>query len=227
MSRFVIASESFVPRAFISEGHSVEEGNLMKRWPLSTICGILVIGFYCAFTLVSWALYPDIYGPTTHYLSRLGNFNYSPLGAHFYNWGCILTGVVLVPFFIGLRDWYNESRAVAKYVLAIGQLIGLASAVALIMIGVFSEDQGAPHMQASSLFFLLNFFTLILICFPLLIHSRFSKPSALYGLTVTFLSLVFAIYFGGPLVEWFTVFSALIFVGLVSYFTVTRQPENG
>jgi hypothetical membrane protein len=198
----------------------------LSRWPLSTLSGIFVITFYCAFTLISWAFYPDPYGPATHYLSRLGNFNYSPVGAYFYNWGCILTGIALVPFFIGLKDWYSESRLAAKYILMMGQLVGLASAVALVMIGVFSEDLGAPHMQASSIFFELNFFTLILICISLLMHPRFSKPTSRYGLVITALSLVFAIYVGGPLVEWFTVFSALVFVGLVSYCTSKRQQGN-
>jgi hypothetical membrane protein len=199
----------------------------LASWPLSTLSGVFVIVFYCAFTLISWVFYPDPYGPTTHYLSRLGNFDYSPFGAYFYNWGCILTGVTLVAFFIGLRNWYQESRMAAKYVLMVGQLVGLASAVALVMIGVFSEDLGAPHMQASSIFFELNFFTLILISLPLLLHPRFSKPTALYGLGITLLSLVFAIYVGGPLVEWFTVFSALVFVGLVSYCTLTllQKPQ--
>ncbi|MFW9891563.1 MAG: DUF998 domain-containing protein [Candidatus Thorarchaeota archaeon] len=193
------------------------------KWPLSTLSGILVIVLYCAFTLISWAFYPDPYGPATHYLSRLGNFNYSPFGAYFYNWGCILTGVALVPFFIGLKDWYYEEKSSARYFLIIGQIIGLVAAVALIMIGVYSEDLGAPHMQASSLFFELNFFTLILISLSLLVHPYFSKPAAIYGLVVTLLSLVFAIYIGGPLVEWFTVFSALVFVGFVSYFTLKFQ----
>ncbi|MFX1484149.1 MAG: DUF998 domain-containing protein [Promethearchaeota archaeon] len=197
-------------------------GKLMRvsKWPMATIGGFLVIILYCAFTLTSWAFYPGPYGPATHYLSRLGNFNYSPFGAYFYNWGCILTGVALFPFFIGLKDWYKESSSEAKYVLVIGQLFGLASAVALIMIGVFSENLGAPHMQASSVFFELNFVTLILISIPLLIHPHFSKLVALYGLIITFLSLVFAIYFGGPLVEWFTVFSALTYVGFISYLTL-------
>lgn len=198
----------------------------MKRltsWPLATLSGILVIVLYCAFTFTSWIFYPDPFGPSTHYLSRLGNFNYSPFGAYLYNWGCILTGVALIPFFIGLKDWYNQGKSAARYVLIVGQLVGLMAAVALVMIGVFSEDLGEPHMTASSVFFELNFVTLILISFPLLLHPNFLKVIGLYGLAINFLSLIFAIYVGGPLVEWFTVFGALVFVGLVSYNTLQFQ----
>ena len=195
------------------------EAFLMKRvsfqWPLLTIGGAFVIILYIAFTLVSWAFYPEGYGPSTHYLSRLGNFNYSPFGAYFYNIGCILTGVALFPFYIGLYQWYTN-RLYQKIPLIVGQIIGLASAVALIMIGIFSEDQGSPHMVASSTFFLLNFFVLIIVNFALLLNSDFWKLIAVYGLAIDFLTLGLQFAFGGPLVEWFTVFGSLLFVGLLS-----------
>ena len=67
-----------------------------RKWPLTTTTGIIVIILYCGFTLASWAMYPDPYGPITHYLSALGNYDDSPFGAYFYNIGCILTGIALL-----------------------------------------------------------------------------------------------------------------------------------
>lgn len=195
------------------------------RWPLLTISGVFVIILYCAFTFISWVLYPDVYGPTTHYLSRLGNFNYSPFGAYFYNLGCILTGIVLFPFYIGFYQWYTD-RLYQKVPLIVGQIVGLCSAVALIMIGVFSEDQGNPHMVASSTFFLLNFIVLILVNIALLMNSDFWKLIAVYGLAINFLTLGFQLAIGGPLVEWFTVFGSLLFVGLLSLNTRRLKPAQ-
>ena len=189
------------------------------RRPLSSVSGIFVIILYCSFTIAAWILYPDDFAPWSHYLSRLGNFSYSPLGAYFYNLGCILTGIALIPFFAGLQSWYNDNK-VTKGMLIIGQIIGVFAAFALILIGVFSEDQGSPHMTASSTFFLLNFIVLILINIDLLFDNRFIKAIGLYGIIVTILSLPLEIYLGGPLVEWYTVFGSLIFVGLVSYNTM-------
>lgn len=186
-----------------------------SRWPLLTIGGTLVIILYIAFTFISWAFYPESYGPSTHYLSRLGNFNYSPFGAYFYNIGCILTGAALFPFYIGLYQWYTN-RLYQKIPLIMGQIIGLSSAVALIMIGIFSEDKGSPHMVASSTFFLLNFFVLIIVNFALLLNSDFWKLVAVYGFAIDFLTLGLQFAFGGPLVEWFTVFGSLLFVALLS-----------
>ncbi|MHA2303132.1 MAG: DUF998 domain-containing protein [Candidatus Thorarchaeota archaeon] len=185
------------------------------RWPLLTIGGVLVIILYITFTFISWGFYPESFGPATHYLSRLGNFNYSPFGAYFYNLGCILTGIAIFPFYIGFYQWYTD-RLYQKVPLILGQVVGLCSAVALIMIGVFSEDQGSPHMVASSTFFLLNFIVLILVNLALLLNSEFWKLIAVYGLAIDFLTLGLQLAIGGPLVEWFTVFGSLLFVGLVS-----------
>ncbi|MDH4213885.1 MAG: DUF998 domain-containing protein [Candidatus Odinarchaeota archaeon] len=171
---------------------------------------------YCSFTFSAWALYPDDFAPWSHYLSRLGNFNYSPLGAYFYNLGCILAGITLIFFFVGLQSWDTDSK-IAKGLLILSKIIGVCASFALILIGVFSEDQGSPHLIASSTFFLLNFIVLILINIALLLHNRFIKAIGIYGIIMTLLSLPLEIYLGGPLIEWYTVFGSLVYVGLLSY----------
>ena len=188
----------------------------IRKVPLITISGAFVILLYCVFTMVSWAFYPNPYGPITHYLSRLGNFDYSPFGAYFYNWGCILTGLALVPFFIGLRNWFTDSL-IQRSIMILGQILGVASGFALLSIGVFSEDQGASHMTASSTFFTIIFFVLILINIALLLNPSFNKLIGVYGLGITFSSLAFALTVGGPLTEWYTVFGSLLFVGLIAF----------
>lgn len=190
-----------------------------RKWPLTTLSGILVILLYCAFTFTSWAFYPEPFSPWANYLSRLGNFDYSPFGAYFYNLGCTLTGVALIPFFLGLKKWHSEGR-LSKILLIGGQILGIFSAIALVMIGIFSEDQGSSHMTASSAFFLLNFIVLILVNVALLWHPKFLKAIAVYGFSVNALSLGFELTVGGPLVEWFTVFGSLGFVALLSFNTI-------
>ncbi|MCF2137587.1 MAG: DUF998 domain-containing protein [Candidatus Thorarchaeota archaeon] len=191
---------------------------IRRRGGLLVLGGISTILLYCVFTMVSWAFYPGPYWPTTHYLSRLGDFIYSPFGAYFYNAGCILTGLALMPFFIGLREWWGPNK-VSKILLILGQGLGLLSAVALIMIGVFSEDTGQPHLTASATFFLLNFFVLLLINIALLLVADFPKLAALYGIGIDLISMGLSFTLGGPIVEWLTVFGSLVFVGLVTIFT--------
>jgi hypothetical membrane protein len=100
--------------------------------------------------------------------------------------------------------------------MIIGQALGVASGFALLSIGVFSEDLGAPHMTASSTFFTIIFFVLILINVALLFNPTFNKLVGAYGLGITLSALAFALTVGGPLTEWYTVFGALLFVGLLS-----------
>jgi len=59
-----------------------------------------------------------------------------------------------------------------------------------------------------------------LISIGLMFHTRFIKAIGLYGLIMTILSLPLEFLLGGPLVEWYTVFGSLIFVGLFSYNTM-------
>ena len=198
----------------------------IQKWLITTLSGLMVILIYCIFTAVSWILYPAPYGPVTHYLSRLGNFDYSPIGAYFYNLGCILTGLALVPFFLSLRVWYSEPKF-QRFLLFTGQLFGVLSSFALILIGVFSEDQGTPHMTASSTFFVLNFIVLILISLALLWHTKFFKPIALYGIAICLLSLGLELSIGGPITEWFTVFGSLVFVGLISMNSLRLGDDSG
>ncbi len=186
----------------------------LQTRPILIISGLSVISAYCLFTLLAWIFYPLDFSPTTHYLSRLGNFEISPFGAIFYNLGCILTGLSLIPFFIGFRLWYRSQMRL-NLVISIGQGLGILSGGALVMIGVFSENQGEPHMLATSIFFLLNFFVLIVFSIAFLFHDRALKVIPLYGILLDIMTLVLEFQIGGPIVEWITVFGSLLFVTLV------------
>ena len=197
----------------------------MKRPRMLVLAGIVTIVGYCAFTFISWALYPLPYSPMTNYLSRLGDFIYSPFGAYFYNVGCIVTGFVLFPFFVGLRDLAIE-KYFQKYILGIGQLVGFVAAVALIMIGVFSEDKGAPHIMASEIFFILNFFVLLIISIALILNRQIPWIIPVYGIAIDVLSAGLALTVGGPMIEWLTVFGSLLFVGLITIHAFREENQN-
>ena len=117
------------------------------KWSLSSITGLAALIIYSIFTFTAVALYPAPYNPLYDWLSNLGNVNFNPAGAVFFNSGCILTGIILVPFFAGLYRWYEPVRW-KKILLLAGQVIGIFAGVALIMVGVFPETQIASHMLA-------------------------------------------------------------------------------
>jgi hypothetical membrane protein len=188
------------------------------KWQISTVTGAAVITLYCVFTFSSWALYPTSYSPVANWLSDLGNSTTNPNGAILYNLGCILTGIALFPFFIGLYKWYTTEKWL-EAALMISQTIGCAAAFALIMIGVFSEDAGSLHSLWSNIFFLLNLVVLLLTGAFLLTHPRCIKAIPAYGFLVAIINLAFIFASKTPLLEWFTVFTALGYVGLLAYNT--------
>jgi hypothetical protein len=87
------------------------------------IAGVLVILFYCAFTLTSIAFFPRPVSPLNDWLSDLGNSSYNPQGAIFYNVGCVLTGLALFPFFAGFYCWYTDEKW-RKSLMMITQAVG-------------------------------------------------------------------------------------------------------
>lgn len=186
------------------------------KWPISCIAGIAVIILYCVFTFTSLALYPTPYSPVSNWLSDLGNSSLNPSGAVLYNTGCVLTGIALFPFFLGLYEWFtNETWK--KIMLIITQTVGSLAAFSLIMVGVFSEDFMSLHITWSSVFFLLNLTVLVLLGVTLFTHAHYMKPIAYYGFVVAAINLFFVLAYSVPLFEWFTVFTALGYVGLLVY----------
>jgi len=186
------------------------------KWPISCMSGIAVIVLYCTFTFTSLALYPTPYSPVTNWLSDLGNSSFNPAGAVFYNTGCILTGIALFPFFAGLYKWYTHEKW-RKISLIATQTVGFFAAFSLIMIGVFSEDYMGQHVFWSSVFFILNLVVLILAGVSLFTHPNYIRSIAYYGFVVAAINLLFVIVYTTPLFEWFTVFTALVYVGLLVY----------
>jgi len=184
------------------------------KWPISCIGGLAVILVYCVFTFSSAVLYPPPFGPVTNWLSDLGSWSGNPGGAIFYNVGCVVTGLALLPFYIGLYKWY-DSKIWRRITLTAGQALGVCSAFSLMMIGVFSADSGAPHLFWSAAFFTLNFIVVLLVVSSVMTHPKFIKPIGVYGYVVTIASLVLDFTVGGALIEWFTVFTALGFAGLL------------
>jgi hypothetical membrane protein len=179
------------------------------------MAGIAVILIYCVFTFASWALYPTGYSPVTNWLSDLGNSTGNPRGAIFYNLGCILTGIALLPFIIGLYKWYKDKNRFRLGVIA-WQVEGCVAAFSLIMIGVFSEDSSWIHRLWSAVFFILVLGVLIGLGSLLFTHPHYVRTIAYYGFIVAAIDVLF-IFFDVPSLEWFTVFSAPGYVGLMAY----------
>jgi hypothetical protein len=185
----------------------------VSKWALLPIAGVLVILFYCGFTLTSIAFFPRPVSPLNDWLSDLGNSTFNPHGAIFYNAGCILTGLALFPFFAGFYYWYTDEKW-RKSLILVTQAVGF-----------ISEDAGAIHHLWSLVFFIFNLFVLILANVSLITHRKFIRPIGYYGLVVAVINLLFVGLAYTSLLEWFTVFTALGYVAFLSYNTFRASPS--
>jgi len=201
------------------------------KWSLSSITGMAAFIIYCGFTFTAVALYQTPYNPLYDWLSNLGNVNFNPVGSFFFNSGCILTGIILVPFFAGLYRWYEPTRW-KKILLIAGQAVGIFAGVALIMVGIFPETQIARHMLAAGLMFKALFVAMVILNLGALFnHPKFMRWIGYYGIVVVFIDLAFVVVLlmfkdilGAfhttvpvPGLEWAAVFSSLIWIGALSY----------
>jgi hypothetical membrane protein len=184
--------------------------------PLSTTSAICLAVVFCSFLTVSIVSYPRPWSPLTTYLSDFGNMKLSPIGSLFYNAGCIMTGTAVGAFYIGMSDWEADDRR--RLLLGAARVLGIASGVALALIGLYSEDYPSLHRFWSFAFFTLNFFSIILVNAALVGRRDYGRPTMIFGFGLSIVTIVSFLTWGGtPSVEWFTVFASMTFAVLLGY----------
>jgi len=88
----------------------------------------------------------ETYSPFNHFISELGEVGVSRR-AWAFNAGLIASGILLLPFMIGLGLTLDTVWG------KLGILAGLWSAISIILVGVFSMDNITPHMRAAVSYF--------------------------------------------------------------------------
>lgn len=194
--------------------------------------GMLAFAVFTIFTLTAVLFYPTFYNPLYEWLSNLGNVNLNPSGALFFNLGCIITALILIPFFITLRRWDPTGRW-SKILVIIGVLLGIFASISLIGVGVFPETNIQMHTIAASGVFGSLFIIIILLNIALFKHPKFMHGVTYWGILAVLITFSFQVMLLMPQnkdtlatfhptlplpgMEWAAVFSSLIWVGLLSY----------
>ncbi len=202
----------------------------VQKWFHGSASGLAAFVIFTVCTLTAVALYPTPYNPLYDWLSNLGNVKFNPVGAYFFNGGCILTGLFLIPFFISLKSLYHDVRC-RKTLIILGQAAGIFTAIALVGVGIFSESHIAEHMIAAGLLFKSLFILMIIFNIALFRQSAYMRALAYYGLFVIIIDLSFVwILFRFkdilgqftptlpvPGLEWTTVFTSIAWIGALSW----------
>lgn len=209
----------------MSDTHLSKNLQRARNGQWGAIFGFAVVGFYTTFTILSIARYPQNISPRNSYLSMLGNPDLSPEGALYYNLAVSLSGLAEVPFFIAISALYLRYRS--KWLLIVGLLAGITNGLAVFMTGInplhLTGDIGA-HVTWSYIIFLSLIPVLAVFGWALWRLKGFSRYIGFYGFVVCAIDILFLItllsgqiYSGfGSIMEWFSVFSYLIWIAFVS-----------
>ncbi|MFX1450744.1 MAG: DUF998 domain-containing protein [Promethearchaeota archaeon] len=193
------------------------------KWPFYCIAGIAAIIFFFFFSFISYLHFPITYTIFTNYVSELGNPLRNPAGATYFNIGVILTGIALIPFFIGLHLWYSEVKW-RTILIIISQFLGFSASFSVIMVGIFPEHLITAHLFWSYLFFILLLIFTLLISISLFTHPDFNRIISLFGFVIVglytlFFYLVINNLFIGLnyILEWLMVIFVFTLFGLIIF----------
>ena len=191
---------------------------MKSKWPISSVAGIAATIIYLIFTLIAFLDYPDAYGPSTNWLSDLGNPQANPSGSIFYNSGCIITSLVLIIFYIELRQW-NTGDKKMKILLTIAQVAGILASCSLILAAIFPlGTHTSMHSFWSKMLSIFLGFFLTFSATAIMKHPAFARWVAYYAFVTAAVNFVYGAFLHSNFVaEWISIGMFIIYVLLIAY----------
>ncbi len=187
---------------------------------LTSYGDILALVIFYALTLASKIVYNGPYSPFNNWLSDLGNSSKNPLGHIYFDIGCLFLGFAIIIQTVDLVKWKTINRNQDNLFLIL-QYCGFLMAIAVIMTGIFSEDYGRIHYIVAAIFFLLLLIFMTITNIVLKAHTKYIKWIWYFAIASIFTNFVFILTFiiglDLHILEWLTVFSGSIWIGLLSY----------
>lgn len=197
-----------------------------KKIPLTSLGGFLAILVFFISVTISSILYNGSYSPFNNWISDLGSSIKNPAGYIYFNIGCILTGLTIIVSAIGLVRWKTTNFKQKNFIF-LSQCCGILMALALIMVGIFSEDYGVIHSFWATVFFILLLIFITITNIVLKNHINYMREIWYYTFISITIDLIFMLTFSIgihlPILEWLAVFSGLIWIGLIGYNTLKLE----
>jgi hypothetical protein len=198
---------------------------LRRRPPLATIAGLAAIVVGLTLAIVAYAYYPWAFSPAANWISDLGNTLLSPRGSVFFRLDMVALGAVLAAFFVGLGAWARGQHIAMKLLIAVGQLAGLVGAVALVMTGIFSENDYAAHALWATVLFIALATAVWFIGWAPVWHPDLPQRLSYLAFAVCAVD-VLSVVERRHWLEWLAVGLLLCFVGAVALGTWSMSPSR-
>ena len=178
-----------------------------------------------ALAVVAYADYPRAFSPAANWISDLGNTLLNPRGSIFFRADMVSVGLVLAAFFVGLAAWHRGQRLIFKSFLALGQFSGLVAAAALVMTGIYSENDHTAHALWVTVLFIAMASAVWFIGWAPVWHPRLPQKIPYVAWVACGADLV-AVIAHRHWLEWLAVGLLLCFVAAVALGTWSMTPSR-
>jgi len=200
----------------------------MKDFRLVWSSGFIAVAVYLICATLAFFQYPLRYSPLDNWLSDLGNPLMNPTGASFYNLGCILVGLFLIVFCLGLQIW-NDGKKRRIILLSITQVTGILSSLSLIASAFFPLGANTPiHSIAGKLHIIFAGFFLSFSATILLRYPRASKWIAFFGLLTALVNFIYGLFLHEVFIaEWAAIGMFIVYVLMIAGNTFIVSSSHG
>jgi hypothetical membrane protein len=195
------------------------------RRTVVVISGFACIAVYLSFTVAARAFYPTSFDPAGNWLSDLGNPSLNPSGAVLYRLGCILTGLLLVSFFVALGFLRAGRPKRVSIYTAIAQALGAVSGLALVLTGIFSEGNHSSHSFWSAVLYISFGTAVFFVGLAFVFMPGFSRSLSYLAFAITACDWVMAAFNTTRFLEWIVVTLMLVFVAALAV-RLSRSPAR-
>ena len=186
-----------------------------KTWPLCAQTITIIIPVFTVLTLMSIILFGPTFSFVEHHMSTLGTQRWNPKGFLFFDIACVITGVLLFPYFYGTKEWRTDDKILNIFLyIFIG--IGFIASFGIIMQAIFRGDFKPWHFIFSAVHWIANFFFLAIAPIPLLRHKKYYRSITIICIIATIFNFIYVITAGAhPWIEWVTAATSIAFGALL------------
>ena len=197
---------------------------------IPTIASVLIVVCYLVFTLLARINYPLPYSPSTNWLSDLGNILVSPSGTQFYNTGIIVTGILLLAFYLTIFVWRMEQNKIQNLMVTLTQLFGVVGAASMIMSALYPINLPVPHSFWSAALDIAIGTSFIFSVAALRYYPQTPRWVLAMGVIAWFVDTVFSLFFNNvQILEWVTIALFLAYILALGFVTrqISTRPASG
>lgn len=194
---------------------------MKKRF--SFISGLLILLVYGLFTLLALLRFNGSFSPTQNWLSDLGSQTLNPEGYFFYNFGIVLTGVLLFFFFWSLSIWKKPGNKKQNLMLLLASLFGSLGGISMVLSAVFPINLPAIHSIFSAALYILIGTGFVFTVVSLAYYPKFPRWMLALGILVAVEDMLWSMVLNSYFMEYVTVGFFLIFTLLLGLHTRGRE----